>query len=64
MITKINEVLVNNAGQRLTTELINGMAHSIRLVVNEFISPDSLTTTVNEGEYIPSSDENISEEGK
>lgn len=35
MINKINEVLVNNAGQRLTPELINGMAHSIRVIVEE-----------------------------
>lgn len=45
MLEEINKVLLNNAGQRLTPELINGMAHSIRLIYEQYQT---------EGEYIPS----------
>lgn len=34
----ITQMLLNNAGQRLTTELINGMAHTIK---TEFLKMES-----------------------
>ena len=41
MIEKINQILLNNAGNKLSPELLNGLSFAIRTAIEESYPPSS-----------------------